>query len=399
MPARALSRIVKNKQRAAANGGFWHKFAIREHQKRPQMKSIIDPASTLTPELLAKLIPLGDLKSESKKDLARSAEILQAGAGEYLFRIDDRPDKTFYLLSGQVELQDGQGSTTGTVTADTEQSLHRLPQHFPRRLSARCVTESRVLAVDSHMLDVMLTWDQADALQVFEIDGQSESAAFHSDDWMTRLLMSPAFQLIPPANLQAIFMKMQEVRVSAGEVVIQQGAHGDYFYTIAEGRCIVTREQTSDKPIRLAELENGSSFGEEALISDDPRNATVTMLTNGRLMRLSKQDFRELLKEPLTRRVAAGEAARMVAEADASYLDVRLPSEFSEGSLPGSINVPLYMLRLRLNLLSTDQAYICVSDTERRSAVAAFVLMRCGYDAYVLEGGLGAASSTDQPGN
>ncbi len=43
----------------------------------------------------------------------------------------------------------------------------------------------------------------------------------------------------------------------------------------------------------------GDAFGEEALLSDAKRNANVTMETNGALMRLSKDDFNELLKEPM----------------------------------------------------------------------------------------------------
>ena len=44
----------------------------------------------------------------------------------------------------------------------------------------------------------------------------------------------------------------------------------------------------------------GDTFGEEALISDAKRNATVTM-TCGRVgvMRLGKDDFKKLLNEPM----------------------------------------------------------------------------------------------------
>jgi CRP-like cAMP-binding protein len=48
--------------------------------------------------------------------------------------------------------------------------------------------------------------------------------------------------------------------------------------------------------IPLAELGLGNTFGEEALISEDKRNATVRMLTDGALMRLKKADFLELMK-------------------------------------------------------------------------------------------------------
>ena len=94
---------------------------------------------------------------------------------------------------------------------------------------------------------------------------------------MTTLLQTKAFHRIPPANIQAIFMRMQRVDYKAGEVVIKQGDEGDYFYVIVKGKCAVTRETPLNKEgIKLAELGMGDTFGEEALISDAKRNANVT---------------------------------------------------------------------------------------------------------------------------
>ena len=117
---------------------------------------------------------------------------------------------------------------------------------------------------------------------------------------MTTLLQTKAFHKIPPANIQAIFMRLQQVNYKAGDVVIKQGEEGDYFYVITRGKCVVTRETPLNKEgIRLAELQVGDTFGEEALISEAKRNATVAMETDGSLMRLGKEDFRKLLNEPM----------------------------------------------------------------------------------------------------
>lgn len=345
----------------------------------------MNAAPTLTADLLAKLIPMGALRPESKRDLARNATLVDAKAGSHLFQIGDRSKQALYLIEGQIELRDAGGVILGRVVGESAEARHRLPQQNPCKVDAICLTDVRCVAVDSHLLDVMLTWDQTDALQVHEV-GEDAS---DGDDWMTRLLQTPAFQMVPPANLQAIFLRMEQLNLSPGDVVVTQGEPGDYFYVITEGRCIVTREQAAGlKAVRLAELESGSCFGEEALISDAPRNATVTMLTHGSLMRLAKADFQTLLKEPLTRRVSHGEAEAMVEAGRARYVDVRLPSEFMAGSLPAAVNVPLYMLRMRLAQLPQDRSLICVCDTGRRSSVASFVLTQKGYEAYLLDRGL-----------
>jgi rhodanese-related sulfurtransferase len=139
----------------------------------------------------------------------------------------------------------------------------------------------------------------------------------------------------------------------------------------------------------LAELSGGDAFGEEALISENKRNATITMLTDGVLMRLGKSDFIELMKEPLNSKIGYAEAVKLVEEG-AVWLDVRLPSEFSNGSLPGSINLPLFFLRKKADEISDVRRYIMVCDTGRRSASAAYLLAERGFDVYVLEGGLNA---------
>jgi rhodanese-related sulfurtransferase len=196
-------------------------------------------------------------------------------------------------------------------------------------------------------------------------------------------------QRIPPANIQAIFLRMQRMPQRAGDVIIRQGAEGDYFYAIVTGKCVVTRETPLNKEgIKLAELTVGDTFGEEALISEAKRNATVTMLTDGVLMRLKKEDFRELMNEPLLQWVSPEQAEQLVAKKGGVWLDVRLPSEYQNLAVEAAMNVPLYFIRLKLSALDKSKPYIVYCDTGRRSSAAAFILVEKGYDAYVLEGGL-----------
>jgi rhodanese-related sulfurtransferase len=82
----------------------------------------------------------------------------------------------------------------------------------------------------------------------------------------------------------------------------------------------------------------------------------------------------------------------MVKDGTAKWLDVRLPSEFQNGSLPGAVNMPLYLLRMKLATLDQKSAYIAACDTGRRSSVAVFVLTQKGFESYVLEKGIPAKS-------
>lgn len=344
-------------------------------------------STAVDPALFSSYVPLNALRPESQRDLIKKTNVSMAKAGEYLFKLGEQAKSAIYVLEGDVALEDASGKQLGKVSGGAPESFHRLAHQSPRKVSAKCLTAVRYMSVDASLLDVMLTWDQTGTFEVGELSSTQE---VDSGDWMGKLLQMRTFQMVPPANLQAMFLRMQEVKVEPGQVVVRQGEDGDFFYVIMEGRCMVTREQPNQKPVKLAELEHGSCFGEEALISETKRNATITMMTHGKLMRLSKDDFRQLLNEPLARKLSYVEAEKLVSSGKAKWLDVRLPSEYQNYSLPGSINMPLYLMRMKLNTLDPKTTYIACCDTGRRSSVAVFVLTQKGYEAYVLDKGIPA---------
>jgi rhodanese-related sulfurtransferase len=242
-------------------------------------------------------------------------------------------------------------------------------------------------------MDVMLTWDQTGSYEVSELRSETLN---ENRDWMTTLLQTKAFHRIPPANIQAIFMRMEQVNYKSGDTIIQQGDEGDYFYVLTDGKCMVTRETPLNKEgIKLAELTVGDTFGEEALIAEASRNATVTMLTDGSVMRLANEDFQTLMNEPMLQWVDFEQAGDIIASGG-KWLDVRLPSEFSSFHQEDAINIPLYFIRLKLKTLDPEIRYVVCCDTGRRSSAAAYVLSERGFDAFVLKGGLtqvGSAST------
>lgn len=333
---------------------------------------------------LARFSPLDSLSPDNLKELSRKARYVEVAAGRYLFRDRERGDAQLFLVKGTVELH-GESGIEQTVEGGSRATRNALEVIGPRARAARAGTDVVALAVDRDLLDLMLTWDQTGSYRVEEL---AEAGEEDDGDWMVRLLQTECFRRIPPANIQAIFMRMEPVSCNAGDVVIRQGDSGDYFYIVREGRCLVTRA-TKAKPegIRLAELGQGDSFGEEALISDKERNATVTMLTSGTLMRMSKKDFNSLLTEPLIERLDFDAAAGLV-EDGAGWIDVRLPAEFENGHIESATNVPLFVLRMKAQKLDPARTWILYCDTGRRSSAAAFILSERGFDVRVLNKGL-----------
>lgn len=340
--------------------------------------------------LLRSFSPLDGLKPENLQTLARKTVLRELSAGRLLFKEGDSDKRTFFLVSGVLELL-RDDRVAAVLRAGSPEARNPIAPFTPRRYTARAVSERvEFLAIDSDMLDMMLTWDQTGSYEVGELSSANEQAA--SDDWMTTLLQTKAFHRIPPANIQAIFMRMQRMEAKAGDVIIKQGDDGDYFYVIVKGKCLVTRETPLNKAgIKLAELGMGDTFGEEALIADAKRNANITMLTDGALMRLAKDDFRKLLNEPMLRWVTFDQATNIIARGG-KWLDVRLPSEFENFHIDEAINLPLYFLRLKLKTLDPNVHYVVVCDTGRRSSAAAYILAERDLNASVLKGGMNEAN-------
>ena len=343
----------------------------------------------IDPNQIKSLSPINSLNPENTQELLKKITPTALTAGHYAFKKADMDKCHIYLLKGEIELVEDK-KVVKVIKAGTPESLQPLAHAFPRPHSARAKVGSVITKINSDMLDIMLTWDQTGSYSVEALEEEDEDT-----DWMTRILQTRAFHRIPPANIQAMFMRMESVSFKPGEKVVEQDQEGDFFYIIKEGRCMVTRSTPANpNGVKLATLSVGDSFGEEALISDTKRNATVTMLTDGHLMRLNKEDFNSLLNEPLLNWVDYAEGKKLVGDG-AVWFDVRLPAEHKAKNIKGSINIPLIFLRMKANSLDNNKKYVIYCDTGRRSSAASFLLNEKDIESYVLQDGVDTAAAED----
>ena len=337
--------------------------------------------------MIAQYIPLNTLSSKHFEILLNKAEIIELRKNQPLFRRGDVDKSHFYLLEGALGITSTTGETN-TIESGTEESRHPLAQHQPRQCTAKALEPTVCLKIESKSLDMMLSWDNASNYSVEELTPES---SVDSVDWMGNLLRNQIFHKIHPVNLQAFFMKLEPRSCKAGEAIVSQGEKGDYFYVITSGTVSITHTSKAyPDGMQLATLKCGDFFGVDALISNHPRSATATMTSDGSLMRLSKEDFLELIKKPLVKPIAYESAARLVQQGKAILLDVRLPVEHKYANIRNSVNFPLIYLRLKYNLLDKGKLYITYCDTGGRSSASAFLLQNYGFEARVLEGGMQA---------
>lgn len=391
----------------------------------------------ITLEQLRNLEPLSSLSTARLEELVPLTDIEELGIGHGLFREGDIDNQTIFLLDGDVQMSTADGKLDCVFSHRMDEARFPLDDSQPRQVSCTALTRVKVARIDNSVLEYMLMWDQmavseqinqqqvnassakskstplpesvaepAPGAEPVSESGPSSSASVElspqalesetvtpfparksavteaSGDrgWIRKIRQVMAFKNLPPANIKTLLERMETVQVKAGEPVIKQGEVGDYYYVLTDGTASVSRI------VELATLEGGASFGEEALLCGGTRNATVTMLSDGSLMRLSKQDFDELLKEPMLNRLSIDEAMTFV-NSGARWLDVRYAKEHHHGRIPGSINIPLHELRARLDELEPKGQYVCYCGTGRRSSAAAFLLAQKGFHASVLNGG------------
>jgi rhodanese-related sulfurtransferase len=133
----------------------------------------------------------------------------------------------------------------------------------------------------------------------------------------------------------------------------------------------------------LADLGPGQEFGEEAPILGSTRNATVTMLEDGLLMRLAAEDFDQLLHRPLVQRLGPDEAIDLLRRG-AVLVDVRDKTAYARGSVKGAVYIPLLQIRAAATGLERQRAYLLFCEDGRKSATAAFLLAQRGFQTHVL---------------
>jgi formylglycine-generating enzyme required for sulfatase activity/CRP-like cAMP-binding protein/chromosome segregation ATPase len=330
--------------------------------------------------ILRKLVPLNTLTEATLAELMEAVEFEKIAKGDYLFHEGDTNPERIYLLSGKVALLED-GKEVDTVAADSNMARYPIAHHLPRRFSVQARTKAEIVRIDGHQLSELLTRGGNALYRVEELSADAD------EDWMGQLLQSPIFQRIPAANIQNIMMRMEEVQVAAGEMVIRQGDDGDYFYLINRGQCSITRERRDGEIEELAQVGAGHCLGEESLLSGKPRGSTVSMLTDGILFRLGKKDFIEYIKLPLANAISY-EVALGKVEKGAVWLDVRSPPEHQRVHIPNSRSVPFNTLRSVLPELDKQKPYVIYCQDGLVSSTAVYLLMEQGLDAYVLQRGL-----------
>lgn len=147
----------------------------------------------------------------------------------------------------------------------------------------------------------------------FEVSADGRSAVVHA----AYLRHIGLFSALDLETLSTLASRFSPEYIGEGQFVIRQGEPGDKLYLIARGQVEVLVHDEEGSSRRIDTMQDGDHFGEMALLSDAPRNATICTLTGSLFLTLPKKEFLELVQSmPAVRSAVDAQIARTLANRD-----------------------------------------------------------------------------------
>jgi putative peptide zinc metalloprotease protein len=242
---------------------------------------------------LVDALPLfDDLPVDVLNDIAGRVERHHFGVGSTVVRQGDLANAMYIVRSGILDVieehADGTERVVQTLSAGESFGVVALVSGAPRNATVRTRRRAELFTIDKGTFDRLLT-DHV-ALPEFA-PTLYELAALRA---------LPPFANVPSNELMRLREHGSWLNVPPGTAVVEQGAVGDAFFAVGDGRFEVVVDGQ-----RVGTCEPGGYFGELALLSDAPRAATVRSVTPARVFRLDRTGFQQLVAGAFRDRVDA----------------------------------------------------------------------------------------------
>lgn len=295
----------------------------------------------MQPERFRQFADFARFDRDALTSLDRHVRELQFPGGRTLLREGRQLQGRYYLLAGTVRI----GPPDSIVEAGSSQARQRL---YPG---------SRVITTMAPCTLLYVDWERARFLG-------DAPVTLHADDegWRERFLLSPMMRKTCPSEWRAILSELELSPLTRGQRVIEEGATAEGCFVLRSGHAVVHTGRHT-----FAYLMPGDFFGEDALVTGRVRNASVTMIEEGSVLRMPEHVFRQMLLEPLVaKRHAAGRG--VLVNAGATRIE-------------GTVQVSLRWLRQQLRRLDRNKPHYVVGGGHEERSLAALILIQAGFDA------------------
>eukprot|EP00929_Paragymnodinium_shiwhaense_P029645 TRINITY_DN1693_c0_g1_i1.p1 TRINITY_DN1693_c0_g1~~TRINITY_DN1693_c0_g1_i1.p1 ORF type:complete len:868 (-),score=235.57 TRINITY_DN1693_c0_g1_i1:567-3170(-) len=135
----------------------------------------------------------------------------------------------------------------------------------------------------------------SECVSFFSHEGSQISTSQFLEDVRFITTKVPLFKTLPPSEYPAVAAVMKSQTFQPGEDIVRQGDEGTAMYILEKGSAkVLVIPGPGQAPQQVAELSAGDYFGEVALLSAKPRNATIQAATVVRVKVLERRAFQEL---------------------------------------------------------------------------------------------------------
>jgi len=326
-----------------------------------------------------------DLSDAALEGLASRLEIVNFPSCSEIIKEGAVGDSFFFVKEGQLEV-----TKKGKSGHEAKLSVIGGGQGFGEMALLTCsVRSSSVRAVTDVTLYKLPKKDFEDIiLQETALKEMLLDKARGYEQYNKIKILQP-FELLPHEKMYALMEKMVEKKYLLGENIIVQGDKGDNYYIVKSGSVVVLKKKKGGESFdQIAILREGDAFGEEALIRDDPRNATCRAMEETTVLVLSKKDFNEIVKSAFLENIFPEDISIDTYLDDYVVIDARIPAEYEEEHIYGAVNIPVEILRRECAEFDPEKKYITYCLNDSRGMVAAFLLRSRGFNAQCLRGGV-----------
>ncbi len=118
-----------------------------------------------------------------------------------------------------------------------------------------------------------------------------------SIDVVSLLASTGTFNVLQESDLRSVEAEIEWVRLPGGETLVRQGEAGDSLYIVLNGRLRAIFKNEDGREQVLGEVGRGESVGEMAILTGEPRSATVVAVRDTDLVRFSKEAFDRIVEK------------------------------------------------------------------------------------------------------
>ena len=222
---------------------------------------------------------LTDLTEDAREEVINSMKFFMLGSSESVFEQGGQAIHFFVVGSGSLEVLVNNVRVNVMKTGDSFGELALL-HNTPRSATVRTLERTTLWGVDRKAF--------REAVELVNRKNYTENKAF--------LNTVPIFDSMTAAEKENLLAVVSTQRFLSGKKIVIEGEPGDLFYLIKDGTV-----SCSVQGIEIRKMEKGDYFGEQALLYNTTRTATVTAFDNVKVLSISREQLREVLGTSLQR--------------------------------------------------------------------------------------------------